>query len=61
MAGWSTETFIPFHRWVARVATLEAIIRSIGYSVDAFLGRVAINSIQSTNAFSGMDMKIGQQ
>jgi len=39
LTGWSFATFNQFHRWVARVATIEAILHSIGYTVEAFLGR----------------------
>lgn len=39
LTGWSFSTFNVFHRWVARVATIEAIIHSIGYTVFVFLGK----------------------
>lgn len=38
LTGWSFSTFNSFHRWAARVATIEAIIHSIAYTVEAFLG-----------------------
>ena len=38
LTGWSFSTFNQFHRWIARVATLEAVIHSIAYTVEAFLG-----------------------
>lgn len=33
ITGWSFETFMQFHRWVARVATLQAIIHSLAYTI----------------------------
>lgn len=36
MTGWQFPTFIRFHRWVARVATLQAVLHSIGYTVFDF-------------------------
>lgn len=36
--GWGFGTMNSFHRWVARVATLEAIAHSIGYTVLVFQG-----------------------
>ena len=38
LTGWSFSTFNVFHRWVARVATIEAIVHSIGYTMFSFLG-----------------------
>jgi predicted ferric reductase len=43
MTGWSFATFSKFHRWAARVATVEAIFHSIGYTVEAFLGKWSID------------------
>lgn len=37
--GWSFATFNRFHRWVARIAAVQAIIHSIGYSVYAIVAR----------------------
>jgi len=37
LTGWDFATYNRFHRWVARIATLEAILHSIGYTVGAFL------------------------
>ncbi|KAL6251331.1 hypothetical protein RBB50_001539 [Rhinocladiella similis] len=36
LTGWNFSTFNQFHRWAARVATIEAILHSIGYTVLEF-------------------------
>jgi predicted ferric reductase len=33
MTGWGFGTYNAFHRWVARVATLQAVVHSLGYTV----------------------------
>ncbi|OAA66568.1 plasma membrane ferric-chelate reductase [Niveomyces insectorum RCEF 264] len=33
LTGWDFGTFNNFHRWVARVATVQAIVHSIGYTI----------------------------
>ena len=33
LTGWSFATYNRFHRWVARVATVQAVVHSIAYSV----------------------------
>lgn len=33
MTGWGFGTYNAFHRWVARVATLQALLHSLGYTV----------------------------
>jgi predicted ferric reductase len=33
LTGWGFGTYNAFHRWVARVATLQAVIHSLGYTV----------------------------
>jgi hypothetical protein len=33
LTGWSFATYNRFHRWVARVSTIQAIVHSIGYSI----------------------------
>jgi predicted ferric reductase len=33
VTGWGFGTYNAFHRWVARVATLQAVIHSLGYTV----------------------------
>jgi hypothetical protein len=47
LTGWSFSTFNQFHRWIARVATVEAAIHSIAYTVEAFLG---------TSGYSGVHL-----
>lgn len=37
LTGWNFNTYNQFHRWVARIATVEAIIHSVGYTVMAFI------------------------
>lgn len=38
LTGWDFGTYNNFHRWVARIATLQAILHSIGYSILVYLG-----------------------
>lgn len=33
LTGWDFGTYNNFHRWVARIATVQAIIHSIGYTL----------------------------
>ncbi|ROT35044.1 ferric-chelate reductase [Sodiomyces alkalinus F11] len=33
LTGWDFGTYNNFHRWVARIATLQAVVHSIGYTV----------------------------
>ena len=33
MTGWDFGTFNNFHRWIARIATVQAVIHSVGYTV----------------------------
>ncbi|RYP74410.1 hypothetical protein DL771_003077 [Monosporascus sp. 5C6A] len=33
LTGWDFATYNNFHRWVARIATLEAVVHSVGYTV----------------------------
>lgn len=33
MTGWDFGTFNNFHRWIARIATLQAVVHSVGYTV----------------------------
>ena len=42
LTGWSYATFNAFHRWVARLVTLQAIVHSIGYTcVEYWYGGAA--------------------
>ncbi|KAF4461294.1 ferric reductase Fre2p [Fusarium albosuccineum] len=36
LTGWDFGTYNNFHRWVARIATLQAIIHSVGYTLLIF-------------------------
>jgi predicted ferric reductase len=36
MTGWGFGTYNAFHRWVARVATLQAVVHSLGYTLMIF-------------------------
>ena len=38
LTGWDFGTYNNFHRWVARIATAQAIIHSIGYSILVYVG-----------------------
>src|SRR5690606_6643759 len=38
LTGWDFGTFNNYHRWIARVATLQAVVHSIGYTVLVFIG-----------------------
>lgn len=40
LTGWSFGTFNMFHRWLARIATVEAIIHSIGYTYLTVEGKL---------------------
>lgn len=42
LTGWHFGTFNNFHRWIARVATLQAVIHSIGYTVLVFDGKIPV-------------------
>jgi hypothetical protein len=33
VTGWGFGTYNAFHRWVARVATLQAVVHSLGYTL----------------------------
>ncbi|KAI1118401.1 ferric reductase like transmembrane component [Nemania sp. NC0429] len=45
LTGWSQTTFLTLHRWSARVATVQAIVHSVAYTVaywsPGYLGAVA--------------------
>lgn len=36
LTGWSQTTFLTLHRWAARVATLQAVVHSIVYTIQSF-------------------------
>lgn len=38
LTGWDFGTYNNFHRWVARIATLQAIVHSVGYTVLVIKG-----------------------
>lgn len=38
LTGWDFGTCNNFHRWIARIATLQAVVHSVGYTVLAFQG-----------------------
>lgn len=38
LTGWDFGTYNNFHRWVARIATLQAVVHSIGYTWLIVLG-----------------------
>jgi hypothetical protein len=38
LTGWEFATFNNFHRWIGRIATLEAVVHSVGYTVIVFRG-----------------------
>ncbi|KAI0132934.1 ferric reductase like transmembrane component [Xylariales sp. AK1849] len=38
LTGWDFGTYSNFHRWVARVSTMQAIVHSIGYTYIVFQG-----------------------
>lgn len=38
LTGWDFGTYNNFHRWIARIATLQAVVHSVGYTVIAFQG-----------------------
>lgn len=40
MTGWDFGTYNNFHRWVARVSTLQAVIHSLGYTILVLYGRI---------------------
>lgn len=36
VTGWSQATFLTLHRWAARVASLQAVVHSIAYTLAYF-------------------------
>lgn len=39
VTGWDFATYNNFHRWTARVSTVQAVIHSIGYTILVFYGK----------------------
>lgn len=39
LTGWDFAAYNNFHRWVARVATVEAVVHSVAYTVLIFKGK----------------------
>lgn len=39
LTGWNYATFNVFHRWIARVTTLEVIVHSIAFTVIVLMGK----------------------
>ena len=39
LTGWNYGTFNVFHRWIARVATVEVIVHSVAFTVIILMGR----------------------
>ena len=38
VTGWDFPTCTNFHRWVARVATVQAVVHSVGYTILVLRG-----------------------
>lgn len=45
MTGWDFGTYNNFHRWAARIATVQAVVHSIGYTVLILKGTFAFFEI----------------
>ncbi len=41
LSGWSSATFNVSHKWLARIATVQAIVHSVGYNVGTLKGALA--------------------
>lgn len=39
LTGWDFGTYNNFHRWTARIATVQAIVHSIGYTILVLKGK----------------------
>ena len=46
LTGWDFGTYNNFHRWVARIATLQAVIHSVGYTVLILRGASPNDTVQ---------------
>jgi len=42
LTGWDFATYNNFHRWVARIATVQAVIHSVAYTVLILKGLIAM-------------------
>lgn len=54
VTGWSQTTFLTLHRWAARVATLQAVVHSIAYTLAYFEpdnGGAATYAAEAAKAF----------
>lgn len=54
VTGWSQTTFLTLHRWAARVATLQAVVHSIAYTLAYFepeSGGAATYAAEAAKAF----------
>lgn len=40
LTGWDFGSYNNFHRWVARVATLQAVLHSVGYTILIIKGGI---------------------
>lgn len=36
LTGWDFGTYNNFHRWVARISTVQAIVHSVAYTIQVF-------------------------
>lgn len=43
LTNWNFSTFSNFHRWVARVATLETVVHGAAYTLVAILDKYMRN------------------
>lgn len=41
VTGWDFATYSNFHRWVARIATVQAAVHSVAYTISIFKGMSA--------------------
>lgn len=48
LTGWDFGTYNNFHRWVARIATLQAVVHSIGYTVLILKGMLRLHEMVIT-------------
>lgn len=46
MTGWGFGTYNAFHRWTARIATIQAVIHSLGYTVMILDSKCLLNHYQ---------------